>query len=236
VRSLAVGARRVEFSRERIPASGCWLEGGAFFSNLGGQTLRCAARADLALAGAHNEENALAALAAAAPFGLTPEAATVAFREVTPLPHRMRLVRVARGVGWWNDSKGTNIDATLKSLEDMPDGRVLLILGGKKKDDDFARLLPLVRQKAKSVLAIGACQDEIASVLGAAVAVTKCGTLQAAIAHAHEAAQKGDAVLLSPACASFDQFRNFEHRGEVFEQLVRALPDGIGAATGADRP
>jgi UDP-N-acetylmuramoylalanine--D-glutamate ligase len=230
VRGLPVAATRIEFSTKEVPARGAWLRDGAFFSNQDGRLTRFAARTDLKLAGAHNEENALAALAATLPFGVTPEAATRAFLDFAPLPHRLGLVRTVGGVAWYDDSKGTNVDATLKSLEGMPDRRVLAILGGKKKDDDFGRLAPLVGRKARLVLAIGAAQDEIAAALGGVAPVVVAGTLAAAVARAHETAVDGDVVLLSPACASFDQFRNFEHRGEVFEQLVRALPEPGAAA------
>jgi UDP-N-acetylmuramoylalanine--D-glutamate ligase len=230
--ALRVRARHATFSRRRVPAFGAWMEDGAFVSDVGGRPIRYAARSDLALAGAHNEENALAALAASVPFGATPEAVARTFREFRPLPHRLALVRVVNGVSYWDDSKGTNVDATLKSLEDMPDGRVLLILGGKKKDDDFRRLGPLVGRKARLVLAIGAARDEIAAALAGTVAVAAAGTLDHAIARAHEAARSGDVVLLSPACASFDQFRDFVHRGEVFERLVRALPSDPAAVAG----
>src|SRR5262249_17739301 len=155
----------------------------------------------------------------------TPEAAARAFLAFEPLPHRMALVRTLRGAAWYDDSKGTNVDATLKSLAGMPDRHVLLILGGKKKDDDFRRLPPLVGRKARRVYAIGACQDEIVASLETATTVVPSGTLENAVARAHDAAGEGDVVLLSPACASFDQFRNFEHRGDVFQQLVRALPE-----------
>jgi UDP-N-acetylmuramoylalanine--D-glutamate ligase len=224
VRGLEVAARRVEFSRAATPPRGAWIRDGGFFANVGGSPVRFAARSDLRLAGAHNEENALAALAATIPFGVTPEAVIRAFRAFEPLPHRMAHVRTLHGVAWYDDSKGTNVDATLKSLEGMPDRRVLLILGGKKKDDDFGRLAPLARKKARIVYSIGAAQDEITAALARAVTVVPAGTLQTAVAQAYDAASEGDVVLLSPACASFDQFRNFEHRGEVFEQLVNALP------------
>ena len=186
-----------------------------------------ARREDLALPGAHNVENALAALAATLPLGVTPEAAVETFRSFRGLPHRTSLVRVRRGVSFYNDSKGTNVDATLKSLEGFPDGHVLVILGGKEKGDDFARLRPLVALKARRVLLIGAAAPSIGTALAGlpGVDVVPCGTLERAVEEAAATAGTGDVVLLSPACASFDQFRNFEHRGELFEQLVNALPE-----------
>jgi UDP-N-acetylmuramoylalanine--D-glutamate ligase len=234
VHALEPRARGLEFSRRARPARGAWLEGGAFWSNASGEVVRMAARDALTLRGAHNEENALAAIVATAPFGVGADAVDRAFRSFVPLPHRMTLVRTLHGVAYYNDSKGTNVDATLKSLEGLPDGRVHAILGGKRKNDDFRRLAPLVRAKAKAVLAIGATADEIAGALGEAAPVARVGTLEAAVARAAAEARDGDVVLLSPACASFDQFRNFEHRGEVFEALVRALPESAGARRGAE--
>ncbi len=224
-------ARRLEFSRALQPALGAWLKDDLFVADVNGKGARVVAkRADLALPGMHNVENALAALAATLPLGVTPDAAVETFRGFRPLPHRTVLVRTRGGVTWWNDSKGTNVDATLKSLEGFPDGKVHLILGGKDKGDDFGRLAPLVSRKARTVLAIGKAAPAVAKALGsvAGVALVESGTLEKAVEEAARRAASGDAVLLSPACASFDQFRNFEHRGEVFERLVRGLAETAG--------
>ena len=224
-------ARRLEFSRALQPALGAWLKDELFVADVNGKGPRVVAtRADLARPGMHNVENALAALAATLPLGVTPDAAVETFRGFRPLPHRTVLVRTRGGVTWWNDSKGTNVDATLKSLEGFPDGKVHVILGGKDKGDDFGRLAPLVSRKARTVLAIGKAAPAVAKALGsvAGVALVESGTLERAVEEAARRAAPGDAVLLSPACASFDQFRNFEHRGEVFEQLVRGLAETAG--------
>jgi UDP-N-acetylmuramoylalanine--D-glutamate ligase len=224
-------ARRFEFSRAAQPALGTWLKDELFVADVNGKGPRVIAkRSDLALPGAHNVENALAALAATLPLGVTPDSAVETFRGFRGLPHRTALVRTLGGVTWWNDSKGTNVDATLKSLEGFGDARVHLILGGKDKGDDFGRLAPLAAKKARTILAIGKAAPAVAKALGAVpgVACVEAGTLEKAVGEAARRARSGDAVLLSPACASFDQFRNFEHRGEVFEELVRALPELAG--------
>ena len=135
----------------------------------------------------------------------------------------MVLVRELDGVRWINDSKGTNVDATLKSLESFPPSSVWLILGGKDKAGEFERMRKLVAEKTKAVLTIGHAAERIASALDGAATIVPAGDMQHAIAYAREHGKPGDAVLLSPACASFDQFRNFEHRGEHFEELVREL-------------
>jgi UDP-N-acetylmuramoylalanine--D-glutamate ligase len=204
------------------------LVGDAFLADLdGGGPRPVARRDDLTLPGAHNVENALAALAATLPLGVTPEATAQTFRSFRGLPHRTELVRVLRGVTYYDDSKGTNVDATLKSLEGFPDGTVHLILGGKEKGDDFRRLAPIVHAKTRRVLTIGAAGDRIATALEGTrgITVVRCGTLDRAVEEAAAAAAPGEFVLLSPACASFDQFRNYEHRGEVFARLVRSLPE-----------
>jgi UDP-N-acetylmuramoylalanine--D-glutamate ligase len=232
VARIRTRARRLAFSRRVSPGMGAWLADNLFLADVTGKGPRVVAkRSDLALPGAHNVENALAALAATLPLGVTPETAVETLRTFRGLPHRTALVRTVNGVGYWNDSKGTNVDATLKSLEGFPDGKVHLILGGKDKGDDFARLGPLASRKAKRILAIGKAAPGIARALGSlsGVALVVTGTLEKALEDASAHAERGDAVLLSPACASFDQFRNFEHRGEVFEALVKALPEPSAA-------
>lgn len=224
VARIATRARRSEFSRRRAVARGAHLADGLFFVDGPGGAVPFATREDLVLPGAHNAENALAALAATAPLGVTPEAAARGLRGFQGLPHRTVLVRVLDGVCWYNDSKGTNIDATLKSLEGFGDGTVFAILGGKDKGDDFARLAPLLSRKARRALLIGASEEKLARALAGTVPLSRCGTLERSVESAHREAVAGDVVLLSPACASFDQFRSFEHRGEAFEALVNALP------------
>jgi UDP-N-acetylmuramoylalanine--D-glutamate ligase len=226
VARIAPRARRFEFSRSRPVRLGAWVEGGDVVADAGAGPARVLGAAELSLPGAHNLENALAALAATLPLGVPPESAARTLRSFKGLRHRTELIRVLRGVSWYNDSKGTNIDATLKSLEGFPDGRVFLILGGKDKGDDFRRLQGLARRKARRVLAIGKAAAAVEAALAPDVPLSRAGTLDAAIAEAARDAVEGDVVLLSPACASFDQFRDFEHRGEVFEALVRALPGG----------
>jgi UDP-N-acetylmuramoylalanine--D-glutamate ligase len=135
----------------------------------------------------------------------------------------MVLVRERDGVRYVNDSKGTNVDATLKSLEGFPPASVVLILGGKDKAGEFERMREAVAGKTRAVVTIGKAADRIASALEGVANVVPMGDMQHAVKWASEHARSGDTVLLSPACASFDQYRNFEHRGEHFEELVRSL-------------
>jgi UDP-N-acetylmuramoylalanine--D-glutamate ligase len=138
------------------------------------------------------------------------------------------------GIRFYNDSKATNVDATLKAIEAFPDP-LLVILGGKDKGGDFTLLREPLRRHARLVLLIGAAEEKIAAQLGDAVAVERAGTLDRAIELALERAHPGDTVLLAPACASFDQFENFEHRGRVFRQLVGRLQESSAAGGTATR-
>jgi UDP-N-acetylmuramoylalanine--D-glutamate ligase len=136
--------------------------------------------------------------------------------------HRLEHVATIRGVEYYNDSKATNVDATIKALESFP-ANIHLILGGKDKGSDYTVLNDLIRQRVKRVYTIGAAATKIESQITGAAEVDHAETLEAAIKHATEAAKPGDIVLLAPACASFDQFRNYEHRGKVFKEVVREL-------------
>jgi UDP-N-acetylmuramoylalanine--D-glutamate ligase len=136
--------------------------------------------------------------------------------------HRLEFVRRLAGVDWYNDSKATNVDATLKAIAAF-DGGLWVILGGKDKNSDYSLLAAPLRAKAHAALLIGAAADKIAAQLDGEVPLLRCGNLEAAVAEAHTRAKSGDAVLLAPACASFDQFENFEHRGREFKRLVQQL-------------
>jgi len=227
-RGLAAPARRVLFSRRGRPARGphesaVWVEAGVLVSDIGGTRHEVVSADRLALPGAHNLENALAAVAAAEALG-TPAAAILdALTRFTGLPHRTELVAEANGVRWIDDSKGTNVDATAKSLEGFADGTVVLILGGRDKHGDFAALAPLVGRRARVVLTIGEAAGPIEAALrsGGVSSIESCGAMPAAVARAAVLARPGDTVLLSPACASFDQYRNYEERGRHFAELAR---------------
>ena len=154
--------------------------------------------------------------------GCTPQQVRQAVQEFRAVEHRLEQVAAINGVTFYNDSKATNVDATMKALESFP-GNIHIILGGKDKGSDYSVLNPLLRERAKRVYLIGAASDKIASQIQNSTAVVRSGTLERAVRQAFEAAKSGDVVLLAPACASFDQFENYEHRGRVFKELVRAL-------------
>lgn len=215
-------AKLRRFSASRPVDEGAFADGADLVLRHDGNERRIP-RASLKLEGAANVENALAAWLAARAVGVDDVSVQIAFGSFSGLPHRMVLVRELDGVRWINDSKGTNVDATLKSLESFPPASVWLILGGKDKAGEFERMRKLVSEKTRAVLTIGAAAGRIASALDGAATIIAAGDMQRAVAHACEHAKTGDIVLLSPACASFDQYRNFEHRGEHFEELVRSL-------------
>jgi UDP-N-acetylmuramoylalanine--D-glutamate ligase len=215
-------ARVWRFSVGGAVDDGAFLDGDDLVLRVEGHERRIP-RSSLALQGMANVENALAAWLAARAVGVDDLSVQIAFGEFGGLPHRMVLVREIGGVRYINDSKGTNVDATLKSLEGFPSASVLLILGGKDKAGEFERMRDLVREKTRAVLTIGKAAERIGQALDGAADIVPLHDMQRAIEWASRNAKPGETVLLSPACASFDQYRNFEHRGEHFEELVRKL-------------
>ena len=176
---------------------------------------------EISLKGAHNVENVLAAVAVGMLAGVEPKQIRRAVASFHAVEHRLEYVDTVRGVEYYNDSKATNVDATIKALESFP-GRIHLILGGKDKGSDYTVLSDLVKQRVKRVYTIGAAAAKIESQLRGAEIVS-AGTLETAVKRASETAEAGDVVLLAPACASFDQFNSYEHRGSVFKDVVRQL-------------
>jgi len=204
------------------------LENGAFIRNReivvrdGNSERTLMPVSDVPLKGAHNLENVLAAVCAGALLGCKPESIREAVRSFKAVEHRLEFVATVRGVDYYNDSKATNVDATIKALESFP-ANIHLILGGKDKGSDYSVLNDLLRQRTKRVYTIGAAAEKIGSQIAGAAQIVQSGTLEAAIRQATANAQAGDVVLLAPACASFDQFQNYEHRGRVFKEVVSKL-------------
>jgi UDP-N-acetylmuramoylalanine--D-glutamate ligase len=176
---------------------------------------------EIPLKGAHNVENILAGISVGALLGCPPEKIRQAVRDFKAVEHRLEYVATIRGVEFYNDSKATNVDATIKALESFP-ANVHLILGGKDKGSDYTVLNDLVRQRVKRVYTIGAAAAKIESQIKGGEIVS-AGTLESAVRRAAAVAESGDIVLLAPACASFDQFRDYEHRGKTFKDVVQAL-------------
>lgn len=175
------------------------------------------------LPGRHNGENAAAAVACARALGVPGAAVRQALSAFRGVAHRLEFIRERRGVRFINDSKATNVDSTRVALEAFP-GRLRLILGGQDKGAPYTPLAGLVRRKVKEILLIGEAAPKIEKDLAGAAAFFRAGDMAGAVRRAAETATAGDIVLLSPACASFDQFENFEHRGRVFRALAEALP------------
>ena len=177
---------------------------------------------EIPLTGAHNVENVLAAICAARLADVPSATIRTAVAAFHAVEHRLEFVRELDGVRYFNDSKATNVDATVKAVESFAGG-IYLILGGKDKDSDYSTLTPLLRERVKTVITIGSAAEKIERQLAGVVKIESAETLQRAVARAEELAVAGDTVLLAPACASFDQFANYEERGRVFKDLVQAL-------------
>ncbi|MBZ5577773.1 MAG: UDP-N-acetylmuramoyl-L-alanine--D-glutamate ligase [Acidobacteriia bacterium] len=180
------------------------------------------AAGDIPIRGRHNVENVLAASIAAIRAGVTRAAIASAVRTFRAVEHRLEFVRTVSGVDFYNDSKATSVDATLKALEAFPGG-VWVILGGKDKGLDYSLLRGPLAAKARAALLIGAAAPKIAEQIQGSVELVDAKTIDQAVTHAYSHAHPGDTVLLAPACASFDQFRSYEHRGETFKQIVNQL-------------
>jgi UDP-N-acetylmuramoylalanine--D-glutamate ligase len=184
---------------------------------------------DVPIPGMHNAENVMAAAAAAEIAGVSKTAVVAAVKTFQAVEHRLEFVAEIDGVRFYNDSKATSVDATMKALDSFPGG-LWVILGGKDKGSDYTSLRDRLHRKARAALLIGAAAGKIASQLEGAVPLVASGTLQCAVAEAWTNAQPGDIVLLAPACASFDQFQSYEHRGRVFKDLVNGLRKNGSAA------
>jgi UDP-N-acetylmuramoylalanine--D-glutamate ligase len=215
-------ARRVSFCRGAGPDCEVSLSGGTIFYD--GEPLLAAD--ELGLFGDHNVTNAMAAAAAALSMGLDRDAVRDGLRSFAGVPHRLEQVAEIGGVKFVNDSKATNVASAVVGLRAF-EGGVHAILGGSDKDEPFAPLAGPIRERCAACYLIGATADrlatELAGVVSAGVAVHRCADLEDAVRQAAAAAQPGDTVLLSPACASFDAFENFERRGERFREIVRAV-------------
>jgi UDP-N-acetylmuramoylalanine--D-glutamate ligase len=210
------------FSRKQRVAQGAYLRGEEILFRQDGAEEILLKLEDIPLAGTHNVENVLAAAAAARLAGAPAAAIATGVRTFAGVEHRLEFVAEIGGVRYFNDSKATNVDATLKALDAFP-GRILVILGGKDKGSDYSVLQKPLREKAILALLIGAAAEKIEKQIFGSVALERAETLDRAVETAAHAAQRGDVVLLAPACASFDQFQNYEHRGRVFKDLVGEL-------------
>jgi len=219
-------ARVYLFSVEHMVAQGAWLDCGevVYRATPDAETEWILPLSGITLKGTHNIENVLAAVVAARLAGVPAEVIRHAVESFQAVEHRLEFVATRDGVQYYNDSKATNVDATAKAVAAFSGG-IHLILGGKDKGSDYTELSNLLRERVTAVYTIGAAAAKIESHLRGVVSLHSCLTLDKAINAAADAARPGDVVLLAPACASFDQFENYEQRGRVFKQLVKELRD-----------
>jgi UDP-N-acetylmuramoylalanine--D-glutamate ligase len=209
------------FSRQKEVSQGAWVRDGNIVFREGSGQREIMQVSEIPLKGAHNLENVLAAACAGVLMGCAPDRIRQAVRDFKAVEHRLEFVATVAGVDYYNDSKATNVDATIKALESFP-ANIHLILGGKDKGSDYTVLNDLLRERVKRVYTIGAAASKIESQIKGAE-IVHAETLENAIRKAHAVARPGEVVLLAPACASFDQFKNYEQRGKVFKEVVGSL-------------
>jgi UDP-N-acetylmuramoylalanine--D-glutamate ligase len=210
------------FSRKQELSKGAYARDGKVFFRDGGGQREIMLVSEIPLKGAHNIENVLAGVCAGALMGCGPEQIRIAIQAFKAVEHRLEYVATIKGVEYFNDSKATNVDATIKALESFPKN-IHLILGGKDKGSDYTLLNDLLRERVKRVYTIGAAAEKIESHIKGAAEIVHAETLENAIRRAAAVAEPGDIVLLAPACASFDQFQSYNHRGRVFKEVVHNL-------------
>ncbi|MGD0732065.1 MAG: UDP-N-acetylmuramoyl-L-alanine--D-glutamate ligase [Terracidiphilus sp.] len=209
------------FSIEHPVEQGAWLESGYVVYRAGNnaETEQIMPLSEIPLKGAHNVENVLAAAVSSRLAGAPAEAIRQAVHSFQAVEHRLEFVARINGVDFYNDSKATNVDATAKAVAAFDSG-IHLIMGGKDKGSSYAQLAQLLRARARAVYTIGSAAAKIESELRGIVPIQSCETLDNAVSAAASAARPGEVVLLAPACSSFDQFENYEHRGRVFKEFV----------------
>ena len=218
------------FSRKQRVAQGAFVREGEIVFRHNGLEEAVLSLKEIPLPGAHNVENVLAAVVATCLAGASAAAIAKGVRSFAGVEHRLEFVAEIGGVRYYNDSKATNVDATVKALDAFP-GRILIVLGGKDKGSDYTLLQGPLREKAILALLIGAAADKIEKQITGSVAIERAGTIERAVKIASHAARPGDVVLLAPACASFDQFQNYEQRGRIFKELVHQLERQAASTT-----
>ncbi|MGA8111341.1 MAG: UDP-N-acetylmuramoyl-L-alanine--D-glutamate ligase [Acidobacteriaceae bacterium] len=231
-RSAARAASRLFwFSRTRIVRQGAFVHDGiiTWRASEQAQPEPIMNVAEIPLRGAHNVENVLAAVCAARLAGVDAVTLRQAVMDFHAVEHRLEFVANINGVDFYNDSKATNVDASMKAIAAFPGG-IHLILGGKDKNSDYRQMRPLLQERVRVVYTIGAAAEKIHTHIEGSVPIVSAGTLEEAIARAGARAEPGEIVLLAPACSSFDQFENYEHRGRVFKETVLARRS-LGALT-----
>lgn len=222
VSKMQTYAHKVFFSTRRELEEGIFLRGNEIISRANNAEKVLLTRDEIGIRGAHNLENVMSTLAVGLACGAAPASMRETIRNFKGVEHRLEFVAEINGVKFYNDSKATNVDSTIKALEAFDKG-VIVILGGKDKGSDYAPLVPLIQARCEHVILIGAATEIIASALANTKPLHRAITMQDAVQLGAKLARTGDIVLLAPACASFDMFDNYEHRGRVFKSAVMEL-------------
>jgi UDP-N-acetylmuramoylalanine--D-glutamate ligase len=222
IKAKVIGFRRRAGAGKAVEA-GTFLDGDRIMSTVTGRPEEVCRRSEMRLIGLHNVDNVMAASTYALLCGCPIDAIKRVLRSFPGLEHALELVRERRGVRYVNDSKGTNVDATLKALEGI-EQPILLIAGGRDKGGDFSRLDKVIRERVKRLILIGEAAARIQAAVGSFDRLHHAASLRQAVESAAAEAQPGDVVLLSPACASFDMFADYQDRGRQFKSLVQGLP------------
>jgi len=220
-----INSKPLLFSRHREPERGAFVRGDhvLFRDDPGDQELF--STRDIQLKGSHNLENVLAASAIALAAGVSVESMKGTVRAFRGVEHRLEWVAEIAGVQYFNDSKATNVDATIKSLDAFPRG-IHLIAGGRDKGGDFSLLQPMVEERVKHLVVLGEAAGSIREALAGTVEIRNASSLHEAVAFCSRRAVPGDIVLLAPACASFDMFKSYEDRGRIFKEIVLGFQEG----------
>ncbi|HUL44033.1 MAG TPA: UDP-N-acetylmuramoyl-L-alanine--D-glutamate ligase [Bacteroidota bacterium] len=210
------------FGREQKFEEGAFVDDGILVTVLAGKRTEVVPVEEISIRGLHNLYNSMASTLAAEWFGIRSSSLRATLRNFKGVEHRLEFVREVNGIRFVNDSKATNVDSVWYALQSFKEPLVVLI-GGRDKGNDYSRLLPLVARHVKAIVAIGESADKVYEAFHAGTPVVKAGSMEEAVTRAYGLAVAGDVVLLSPACASFDWFTNYEHRGRVFKEIVKSL-------------
>lgn len=216
------GVTRLPFSIVRTLESGAWVEAGDLVTMVYGTKARIVPVMQIGIKGGHNRYNSMAASLAAQAMGIPASTIGSTLMSFQGVEHRLEFVRELDGVKYVNDSKATNVDSVWYAVQSF-DSPIVIMLGGRDKGNDYSRLRDLMRKHVRAIVAIGESADKVVQAFGSEFPVRRAVTMEEAVQTGAELARPGDVVLLSPACASFDWFENYEHRGRVFKEIVRSL-------------
>ncbi|CAG0930459.1 partial UDP-N-acetylmuramoylalanine--D-glutamate ligase, partial [Planctomycetaceae bacterium] len=223
--SAPAGVTLLPFSAHVTLSSGAWVADGVMTTAIGGTRTAVIPVQEISIRGTHNLYNAMAATLAAQAAGINVASLRATMKTFKGVEHRLEHVRVLDGVTYVNDSKATNVDSVWYALQSF-DAPLVVLIGGRDKGNDYSRLNDLVKKHCRAVIAIGESAEKVVAAFSSIVPVVQAATMPEAVQQARGAAQNGDVVLLSPACASVDWFDNYEHRGKVFKEIVHALRGG----------